>query len=108
VLAMTIWLPWLDRGKSYRGMVASLKHALPANYNCLAGSNVGSTQRAMLQYFGGIDTRHDASHTCDLLLTQGSGMSGPSENKKEWKKIWEGGRPSDKMERFRLYRKISG
>jgi 4-amino-4-deoxy-L-arabinose transferase-like glycosyltransferase len=105
VLAMTLWLPWLDNGKSYRGVVASLKHALPAQYNCLAGMDVGPTQRAMLQYLGGIDTQRDAAQACDLLLTQGSGMDGSMKNKTEWRQIWEGGRPSDKSERFRLYRR---
>jgi 4-amino-4-deoxy-L-arabinose transferase-like glycosyltransferase len=103
ILAMTLWLPWLDNGKSYRGVFASLKHALPAQYRCIASTNVGPTQRAMLQYLGDITTQRDAAHTCDLLLTQGSGMRPGS--KSEWHQIWEGGRPADKDERFRLYQR---
>jgi 4-amino-4-deoxy-L-arabinose transferase-like glycosyltransferase len=105
VLAMTLWLPWLDKGKSYRSVVVSLQHALPEKYRCLASENVGPTQRAMLQYLGDIDTQRDSARVCELLLTQGNGTSGPTENKTEWQQIWEGGRPSDKDERFRLYRK---
>ena len=104
LLAMTLWLPWLDSGKSYRSMVVSLKHALPAQRGCLASLNVGDMQLAMLQYFGGIVTRRHGA--CDLLLVQSWKASGPMENDAAWKKIWEGGRPSDKDERFRLYQRV--
>ncbi len=106
VLAMTLWLPWLDSGKSYRGMVASLKLSLPKHYNCLASQEVGATQRAMMQYFGEIDTRPGTNRRCDMVLTQGSSIKGSSGRKREWKLIWEGGRPSDKEERFRLYQRV--
>lgn len=106
LLAMTLWLPWLDSGKSYRSMVASLKHALPAQYGCMASRNVGDTQLAMLQYFGNITPRRHARDACDLLLVQSGPASGPMENENAWKKIWEGGRSSDKNERFRLYQRV--
>jgi hypothetical protein len=67
-------------------------------------------QLAMLQYFGGISTHRHARDECDLLLLQ-SGQSGqPSASVKlggVWKKIWEGGRSSDKTERFSLYRRMN-
>ena len=106
VLVMTLWLPWLDSGKSYRSMVVSLKHALPTQYNCIASRHVDDTQRAMLQYFGSITTRRHAQGACGLLLLQGNRMTKPTEDEMEWKQIWEGGRSSDKNERFRLYRRI--
>ena len=106
-LAMTLWLPWLDSGKSYRSMFVSLKLALPAQYGCLASQNVGDTQLAMLQYFGNITARRDARDTCDLLFVQSIRASEPTENETAWKKIWEGGRSSDKNERFRLYQRVS-
>lgn len=105
MLAMTLWLPWLDSGKSYRSMVASLKHALPAHYDCIASQRLDSTQRAMLQYFGNITTRRDA-HACSLLLVLGKRMDKPGEGATEWRQIWEGGRSSDRSERFRLYRRL--
>jgi 4-amino-4-deoxy-L-arabinose transferase-like glycosyltransferase len=105
ILAMTLWLPWLDNGKSYRGMVMQLKAALPAHYNCIGRISLGDSQRAMLDYFGGITTRHDAHHTCDLALVQGTRYIRPLEASPAWKKIWEGGRPGDKGERYRLYRR---
>ncbi len=106
VLAMTLWLPWLDSGKSYRSMVVSLKRALPAQYDCIASRRVDATQRAMLQYFGGILTRRHAQSACSLQLVQGNRAAKPAEDETEWKQIWEGGRTSDKNERYRLYRRI--
>ncbi len=108
VLAMTLWLPWLESGKSYRGMVASLKHALPAHYECIAGDHLGDSQRAMLEYFGGITTERRARNRCDLLLVQGNVTAKPVEQEVGWDKVWEGARTGDKRERFRLYQKVSG
>ena len=108
VLAMTIWLPWLDSGKSYRNMVVSLKHALPKHYGCIGGLHLDDDHRAMLQYFGDITLRRQTQNTCDLLLARGGREAEPVENETGWKKIWEGGRSSDKNERFRLYRKTVG
>ena len=106
VLAMTLWLPWLDSGKSYRTMVISLKEALPKKYDCIGGERLGDAQRAMLQYFGDIKTRRNARHVCDWLLVQGNRVAKSVENETEWQKIWEGGRTGDKLERYRLYQRI--
>jgi 4-amino-4-deoxy-L-arabinose transferase-like glycosyltransferase len=106
VLAMTLWLPWLDAGKSYRGMVTQLKSALPKHYNCIGRIGLGNSQRAMLHYFGNITTRYDSHHTCDLVLVQGAHNIEPLGTGTIWKKIWEGGRPGDKAERYRLYRRV--
>jgi len=106
ILAMTLWLPWLDSGKSYRGMVAALKQALPKHYQCIAGEHLGEGQRAMLQYFGNILTEHDYKHHCDLRLIQGNKLSRPLLDETRWGKIWEGSRKGDKDERYRLYRRV--
>jgi len=72
ILAMTLWLPWLDSGKSYRNMIVSLKAAMPAQYNCVArNTTLGDSQRAMLHYFGDIITRRDSARVCELRLIQG-------------------------------------
>ncbi len=106
VLAMTIWLPWLDSGKSYRNMIASLEHALPTHYDCIGGVHMSDDHRAMLQYFGGIILHRHAQHSCDLLLARGGREADPVENETGWNKIWEGGRSSDRNEKFRLYRRV--
>ncbi|HYR05920.1 MAG TPA: glycosyltransferase family 39 protein [Gallionella sp.] len=107
VLAMTLWLPWLDSGKSYRGMVASMKQAMPKQYRCVGRDYLGDGQRAMLHYFGSIVTREDRAGRCDLRLIQGDGLSRPLLDETRWKKIWEGSRKGDKSEHYRLYRKVS-
>ncbi len=106
LLAMTLWLPWLDSGKSYRNMVAALKKALPQHYQCIAGEHLGDGQRAMLHYFGNIITRSDPKHSCDLRLIQGDKFSKPVLDETRWEKIWEGSRKGDKDEHYRLYRRV--
>nr|MCU0972538.1 hypothetical protein [Burkholderiales bacterium] len=41
---------------------------------------------------------------CDLLLTQGTATQEHAIGS-GWKKIWEGARPGDSRERFRLYKR---
>jgi len=102
VLAMTIWLPWLDSGKSYRNIAVSLKQAMPPNYRCLASQGLGDTQRVMLHYFSGINALNQGQ--CDLMLT----LSNPPRASKEgevWIKLWEKRRPSVRAEHFYLYQR---
>jgi 4-amino-4-deoxy-L-arabinose transferase-like glycosyltransferase len=108
VIAMTLWLPWLDAGKSYRSMVASLQQALPEPYTCIASSSLGEPQRALLEYYAGILTRRtevNPQHRCELLLVQGSAHDLGTSPGPEWRKIWEGARPGDKSERYRLFQR---
>ncbi|MGE5526668.1 MAG: ArnT family glycosyltransferase [Rhodospirillaceae bacterium] len=107
-LLAVLFVGWLDTGKSYRSMIASLEAALPRHYRCIASANVGEPQRAMLQYFADIETRRvgyrpDAA-ACDLMLVQG--RPGAEERPPgPWRRIWEGNRPGDKAERYRLYQR---
>jgi len=106
ILAMTLWLPWLDSGKSYRSMVVSMKQAMPEQYQCIGREYLGDGQRAMLHYFGNIITRRDPKIKCDLRLIQGDKLSKPLFDETRWKKIWEGSRKGDKNEHYRLYQRI--
>lgn len=106
ILAMTLWLPWLDSGKSYRGMVAAMTQALPAHYQCIAAEHLGDGHRAMMYYFGNIITLRDPKHLCDLRLIRGDRLSKPLRDENHWEKIWEGSRKGDKNEHFRLYRRV--
>lgn len=111
VLLTTLWMPWIDYGKSYRSVAASLKQAIVqarGSGQCIAGRRLGGAQRVSLQYFEGIVTlQHEnrAARDCPLLLDQGSerGDHAPS----GWRKVWEGHRPGDRSERLRLYRRES-
>lgn len=98
---------YIDTGKTYRGMVAKLVAALPENHGCIYSRGLGDPQRAMLHYFGNVTTerleKNGPRPHCDLLITQDNWkdpgrMSGP------WTLVWEGRRPGDKQERYRLYR----
>jgi hypothetical protein len=106
-LLAILFVNWIDVGKSYRGMIADMQKALPAKYSCISSLNVGEPQRAMLHYFANIITwRIDVAarqrRDCDLMLVQGV-ASEESVPLGPWKKIWEGARPGDKVERYRVY-----
>lgn len=108
VIMMTVWLPWLDAGKSYRSMIASLQQALPARHDCISSSKLGEPQRALLEYYAGILTRRTETHQrieCDLLLVQGRAKDPEAPPGPEWNKIWEGNRPGDKLERHWLFQR---
>jgi 4-amino-4-deoxy-L-arabinose transferase-like glycosyltransferase len=107
-LMATLFVGWADNVKSYRSMIASMQRALPARYDCMSSRGLGESQRASLHYFAHIVTYRDEvserRRNCELLLVQGGreetlAPGGPS------KKIWEGARPGDKNERFRLYQR---
>jgi 4-amino-4-deoxy-L-arabinose transferase-like glycosyltransferase len=107
-LVAVLLIRYVDTGKSYRPMVAELRSQLPAGYQCVASHGLGEPQRAMLHYFAGISTYRDeraAWHTrpCNVLLVQGFGSQIYRPNG-DWVKIWEGSRPGDKKELYRLYR----
>jgi 4-amino-4-deoxy-L-arabinose transferase-like glycosyltransferase len=107
-LLAILFVGWVDAGKSYRSMIAGMQQALPPQYECIASRNLGEPQRAMLHYFAGIITYRlenpGRTRDCGLTLVQGVASEeyvplGP------WRKIWEGTRPGDKVERYRLYRR---
>lgn len=107
MLSMTLWLPYIDQGKSYRATVGSIAKAIPARADCVASRGLGEPQRAMLDYY--IDLRtvrleRTATNNCKVLLVQGR-ASDPPKMDKPWKEIWQGARPGDYVERFWLYRR---
>ncbi|MBA3903501.1 MAG: hypothetical protein C0522_07500 [Rhodocyclaceae bacterium] len=105
-LLMALWLPWIDYGKSYRAVGASLKAAVPAHAGCIAGRGLGESQRASFHYFAGVATKRHGSKAaaqCRLLLTQGTAHAEDLPRGAGWRKIWEGHRRGDRVERFRLY-----
>jgi 4-amino-4-deoxy-L-arabinose transferase-like glycosyltransferase len=100
-------MPWADHQKSYLGVALQLRSKVPADASCIAGQNLGVTQRAALSYHAGLRTvPFDATRpeACRLLLVQGNPQDerdGPAAN---WTKLADVGRPGDKSERYRLYR----
>jgi 4-amino-4-deoxy-L-arabinose transferase-like glycosyltransferase len=107
-LTATLFIGWVDTGKSYRAVFTGLQQNLPAKYHCVSSRNLGESQRAMLHYYADVITHRDEvasrRRECDLLLIQGVLREDtPPGN---WRKIWEGKRPGDKVERYRLYQRI--
>jgi 4-amino-4-deoxy-L-arabinose transferase-like glycosyltransferase len=108
MLAMTLWLPFIDEGKSYRAMTNSLKQALPTPRNCVASRGLGEAQRGVLDYFIDLRTRRlelTAINNCRYLLTQGIQTAPTFEDSEDWRLIWEGARPGDQVELYRLYQR---
>jgi len=97
-LAMTLWLPWLDHAKSYRGVIADMQRAKPPN-QCISARNLTEPQRAMFDYFAGITaSRRD----CPLLLIATASATAPAPGE-GWRLRWHGTRPGDTKEYFWLY-----
>jgi 4-amino-4-deoxy-L-arabinose transferase-like glycosyltransferase len=107
-LAASMFVPWVDSANSYRSMMLAIRTALPARYRCVSSYNLGEPQRAMLQYFANVVTYRESEPTrkrnCDVLLVQGvhKRIYAPDES---WDTIWQGARPGDDNELYRLYRK---
>ncbi|MBV2235351.1 MAG: hypothetical protein KUL75_07375 [Sterolibacterium sp.] len=108
-ILIALWLPWVDYGKSYRSVASALQHNLAQDNlsGCLAQRGLGLPQRISFSYFAGISTHPAAAASgrdCPLLLTANIAM--PLDE--HWQLRWEGHRPSDRNERFRLYQRIHG
>jgi len=109
-LLMTLWLPWLDAAKSYQSVYAGMQKALPADFACITSRNVGGFQSAMLHYYTGIRAQRfeKVQHMdCDLYLIQDERRRAKLEPGPDWQLIWQGKRPSDRKESFRLYQLVS-
>ena len=110
LLIANLWMPWIDYGKSYRPLAASLARVLPTNADCIAHLNVPDSILASLDYFDGIRTQHyrgDAGSRCHWLLLQGTIRDPATIAAGGWKKAWEGKRPADRHEsdKFQLFRR---
>lgn len=106
-LVVQLWMPWIDYGKTYRPLAASIARSLPADSGCIADGGLPESMLASLDYFEGIRlTRgRTAPSRCDWLLVQVSTRSAAASPGEAWQRIWEGHRPNDRHERFRLYRR---
>jgi 4-amino-4-deoxy-L-arabinose transferase-like glycosyltransferase len=107
VIAMTLWLPSINYGKTYRDVAQAAALALPSTYRCVQPIRMGDAQLASFAYFGQIRFGGPAE-ACDVLLRHDAVDYGAPSNIShfEWRLIWEGRRPADRDERFRLYRLV--
>ncbi|QEZ47099.1 ArnT family glycosyltransferase [Cupriavidus oxalaticus] len=107
VMAMTLWLPSINYGKTYRDVAQAAAMALPPAYRCVQPIRMGDAQLASFAYFGHIRFG-GPSDGCDVLLRHDAVDYGEPGNIShfEWRLIWEGRRPADRDERFRMYRLV--
>jgi hypothetical protein len=110
VLVMTLFLPDLNYSKSYASVAQQIAAKLPPGPACI-DSNVGQAQRATLAYYGRLPFAGVAAGQCEYVLLQDSvKVKDDKEIKNGFRLrdltlVWEGRRPSDRDERFRLYRR---
>ncbi len=111
LLTVALWFPWIDYGKTYRPLAATLAKALHDNgaSGCIAGAGLADAQRASLDYFADLRTirlESSAGQRCRWLLTQSTSRSDEfAPGRSHWRKVWEGNRPGDRIEKIRLYRR---
>lgn len=107
VIAMTLWLPAINYAKTYRDVAQAASMALPATYTCVEPIRMGNAQLASFAYFGHIRFG-GPNDGCDVLLRHDAVDYGPPGNIShfEWRLLWEGRRPADRDERFRMYRLV--
>ncbi len=108
LLAAVLLLPWFDYGKSYRPVAQAVAKHMPEGQSCLAERDLSDTQRASLAYFVGIEplaSDSPAGRDCPWLLVQGDTRQELAAPTGRWLTVWEGSRPGDRREKFRLYRR---
>jgi len=107
-LLMTLWVPWIDAGKSYRSAFRSLPVTTGGKEACVASVNLGESERAMLHYMNGIITErreNGSGEECAWLLVQGFAGQTPERVRASAERlVWEGYRSGDRSIRFWLLR----
>ncbi|MBW7900496.1 MAG: hypothetical protein H3C26_03410 [Rhodocyclaceae bacterium] len=108
LLLTSLWLPWIEYGKSYRSVGLAVKTALPARHGCVAGRNLSDSHRAFIDYYAGVPLRAEKSRAgarCDWLLVQHDLGQRRDLRLPGWETVTEARRPSERNERFVLYRR---
>jgi 4-amino-4-deoxy-L-arabinose transferase-like glycosyltransferase len=110
ILLMTLFLPDVNYSKSYASVARQIAQKLPPQAGCIE-TNVGPAQRASFAYYAQLPFAGVEGGRCNLLLLQDSTKVRdnreiqPEHRGKQWTLLWEGRRPADRAERFRLYRR---
>ena len=104
-LVMTLALPWIDSGKSFREPFSAMEMYLNPD-SCVMSSGLGENQRGMLHYFAAVKTLawDGRSKRCPFLVVQLNRASEvPQVDERAWSLLWQGSRPGEHDERFFLY-----
>jgi 4-amino-4-deoxy-L-arabinose transferase-like glycosyltransferase len=105
----TLYMPWADYQKSYRAVALQLRSQIPVDAPCVSGRYLGSAQRAAFSYLVDLITDpYDPTQpeACPVLLVQGRAQDTSDHLDAHWEKVAEVGRPGDRSERFRLFRRV--
>jgi 4-amino-4-deoxy-L-arabinose transferase-like glycosyltransferase len=109
VLANLLGQPVVNHVLSHRKVVTTIASIIPTNATCVASFGLGDSERASFDTFANLRfvpqfaaKFANKSEPCNWLLTQGSRDHAPVVDA-AWQLAWEGARPRDKDERFRLY-----
>ena len=108
LLATSLTMPWFDYGKSYRPVAQAVAQTLPDSSTCLAERGLTDTQRASLAYFVGIEpveAESSIGKKCNWVLVTGDTKPELAAPEGKWRIAWEGSRPGDRREKFRLYKR---
>jgi 4-amino-4-deoxy-L-arabinose transferase-like glycosyltransferase len=110
LLINTLWLPWINYGKTYADVAHKISEKLPPQ-SCVE-SNVSPAQRASFAYMGGIQFPQFNGKQCAYLLIldvkDKRRTTIPREySERQWELVWEGNRPSDKDEHFMLLHEVA-
>jgi 4-amino-4-deoxy-L-arabinose transferase-like glycosyltransferase len=101
LLAMTLWMPWVDYRISYQPLAQEIAAQLPPSYNCVA-TNITPAQRASFAYYSKIHFADFEVKRCEYFLASESAMK--PLNYPTTEPLWEGHRASDKTDRFLLFK----
>lgn len=107
-LFMTLWLAWLDAGRSYRSVIDDMMQAVPG-HRCITSKGLGESERGMFHYHAGVVTKRvevGNAIGCDLHLVQQRGAAVDDSPGPGWRKLWQGKRPGDEKERFVLWQRL--
>lgn len=119
LLMMTLWLPMIDTSKTYRSVARQVREQLLAaganpSETCIDAPGLGLSQRASLVYLGDLRFRFDRRietpadgckwHLAFIAFNKKATVrTPPAPDGSGWEPVWEGRRPSDRYELFRLY-----
>ena len=108
-LLMALWLPMIDSAKSYKSVMLSMQKSLPRKAACINSRGVGQPQQALLDYYTDLrltPIENNEPLSCELLLVQHARYGEATDPTEGWTLIWEGKRPTDRHEYFKLYKKL--
>ncbi|MEA5098805.1 MAG: glycosyltransferase [Burkholderiaceae bacterium] len=113
LLLSTLWLPWINYGKSYVSVAQQIAQQLPSRETCI-DAHLSPALRASIAYLGNLSFSEPGSSKCDYMLlhdrlNRSSRKNDPivlPETGSQWQLVWRGRRPADRDERFHLYQRI--